>query len=44
MYQHRHDKVYWKCDQRKQTNGAGSDHRRNWPACGKFEAKDEDRG
>jgi hypothetical protein len=33
----RQDKVYWKCDLRKNTNGAGTDHRRNWPACGRFE-------
>jgi hypothetical protein len=39
MYQNRHDKVYWKCSMRKHTNGAGSDHRRTWPACARFELK-----
>ena len=39
MYEHRSDKTYWKCDLRKHTNGAGSDHRRHWPACARFEPK-----
>jgi hypothetical protein len=33
--------TYWKCDLRKCTRGPGSDHRVNWPACGKFERKPE---
>jgi hypothetical protein len=37
MYQKQYDKVYWKCDLRKDTNGPGSDHRRRWPACARFE-------
>lgn len=30
-------RVYRKCDLRKHTNGPGSDHKANWPACGKYE-------
>lgn len=37
MFSKRYDKVYWKCSLRKNTNGAGSDHRKSWPACAKFE-------
>jgi hypothetical protein len=29
-------KKYYKCDLRKNTNGPNSDHRVNWPACGKY--------
>lgn len=28
---------YYKCDLRGDTNGAGTDHRVNWPACGRHE-------
>lgn len=28
---------YLKCDLRKLTHGAGSDHRAGWPACGRYE-------
>lgn len=28
---------YFKCSQRKITNGPGTDHRANWPACAKFQ-------
>jgi hypothetical protein len=27
---------YYKCDQRAITRGAATDHKVNWPACGKF--------
>lgn len=30
-------KVYLKCDLRKMTSGAGTDHKAGWPACGRFE-------
>lgn len=30
---------FFKCDLRPETNGPGSDHRQNWPACGKYERK-----
>ena len=33
---HYHDKNYMKCDLRKLTHGAGSDHRSRWPTCGHF--------
>lgn len=39
LYAHRHSRVYYKCDFRKDTHGPGSDHRVNWPACGKYERK-----
>ena len=40
LYRDRHhDKDYSKCDLRKHTRGAGSDHRRSWPACARFEQK-----
>lgn len=35
---HYHDRNYSKCDLRKLTHGAGSDHRSRWPACAKFVA------
>lgn len=30
-------KTYWKCELRKITHSPATDHRKNWPACGKFE-------
>lgn len=30
-------KTYYKCDLRPFTRGPGTDHKANWPACGKFE-------
>lgn len=33
----RYSKVYYKCAFRGNTNGPGTDHRVNWPACGKYE-------
>lgn len=33
-----HDATYRKCDLRKLTHGAGSDHKASWPACGRYEA------
>ena len=40
-HDHEHDgqfvaKTYFKCELRGITNGPGTDHRANWPACGKF--------
>lgn len=29
--------VYYKCKFRGDANGAGTDHRVNWPACNKYE-------
>lgn len=34
-------KTYYKCEFRGNTNGPGTDHRVNWPTCGKF-VKSED--
>ncbi len=34
-----HAKTYIKCDLRKITHGAGSDHRLSWPACARFEER-----
>lgn len=31
-----HSKTYFKCELRGDTNGPGTDHRANWPACGRF--------
>jgi hypothetical protein len=33
-------KTYFKCAFRGDTNGAGTDHKANWPACTKFEPAD----
>ena len=30
---------YFKCDLRNITAGPGTDHRANWPTCGKYEEK-----
>lgn len=32
-----YSKRYFECRLRPFTNGPGTDHRVNWPACGKFE-------
>ena len=37
LYARRQSKTYWKCDLRKETHGPGSDHRKKWPACAKYE-------
>lgn len=31
-----YSKVYFKCKWRGNTNGPGTDHKANWPTCGKF--------
>lgn len=30
-------RMYWKCDLRRYSHGPATDHRVNWPACGKYE-------
>lgn len=40
LFAKQYSKRYWKCDLRKNTNGPGTDHRINWPACGKYERKE----
>jgi len=37
---HQCSKRYYKCNLRKVTAGPATDHRCNWPACGKFEEKE----
>ena len=34
-------KTYYKCDLRKNSNGPATDHRVNFPACGKYEENKE---
>lgn len=34
-----HNQTYFKCDLRKITHGAASDHRLRWPTCSKFEER-----
>lgn len=36
-----YSKVYYKCKLRGNTNGPATDHRVNWPACGKFEVEEK---
>lgn len=31
---------YYKCALRKVTGGPATDHRKNWPACGKYQPKE----
>ncbi len=31
--------IYWKCDLRQNTHGAKTDHRKTWPACGKYQER-----
>ena len=35
-------KKYYKCRYRKCSGSPTTDHRVNWPACGKFKSKDND--
>lgn len=37
----RYARQYFKCAKSKITGGAATDWRKNWPACGKYEAKDD---
>jgi len=34
-------KRYYKCSFRGDTRGPGTDHRKHWPACGKYEKDNE---
>jgi hypothetical protein len=38
----RSGKKYWKCDKRRMTEGASSDHRKYWDACGRYERRTEE--
>lgn len=33
---------YFKCDLRKNNNSPSTDHRANWPSCGKFERRENE--
>ena len=37
LYRKQYAGTYIKCDLRENTNGHGTDHKANWPTCGKFE-------
>jgi hypothetical protein len=37
LYGKQYSKIYYKCELRGDTNGTKTDHKINWPACGKFE-------
>ena len=39
LYHRGNTRNYYKCEFRKETHGPGSDHRVNWPACGKYERR-----
>lgn len=41
LYTKHYDKSYFKCALYKDTNGAGTDWRKKWIACGRWEQKDE---
>lgn len=43
FFEARADKAYLKCEMRKLTHGAGSDHRARWSACAKFEERGGER-
>lgn len=36
LYRKQYSKTYFKCEWRGDTNGTGTDHKANWPTCGKF--------
>lgn len=35
-----HSARHWKCDLRKMTHGAATDHKVSWPACGRYEKRE----
>lgn len=39
-----HDYRYFKCDLRGTTHGPGTDMRKSWPACGRYQEKERDNG
>lgn len=41
FYGKQYAKIYYKCSFRGDTNGPGTDHKANWPTCGKFEEEKE---
>lgn len=43
LWRKRFSRTYYKCDLRGNTNGPGTDHRVNWPACSQFVPRAEAR-
>lgn len=41
LYGVRYANTYWKCRKRGDSGGPATDHRVRWPACAKFEPKEE---
>lgn len=37
LFRKTYSKTYFKCSFRGDTNGPGTDHKANWPTCGKFQ-------
>lgn len=37
LYVKQYSSNYYKCDLRRNSNGPATDHRANWPACGRFD-------
>lgn len=41
FYRKEYSKTYFKCSFRGNTNGPGTDHKANWPTCGKFKISED---
>lgn len=41
---HEMSKTYFKCELRGITHGPATDHRANWPACGRFQQTEKTKG
>jgi len=39
LWCHQMSRRYWKCDLRTCSHGAATDHRVNWPACARYQAR-----
>lgn len=39
IYAKRYANTYYKCELRKNTNGPGTDHKVNFPTCGKYQER-----
>lgn len=39
LYAKHYHRTFYKCRLRGDTNGEGTDHRRRWPACARFEVE-----
>lgn len=40
LYAKKYARTYYKCEWRGDTNGPGTDHKINWPACSKFQKEE----